>query len=631
MTRTSGALLTAALVLGAGPSSAAAAGLDTIDSFGVGGVALTPLAPAAQDRFLGVTPAGGGGVYAVGFVNAGGTDNAMAVSRVDVNGDLDPTFDGDGVAVVNVVTGPFAPPPPGTTAPTGAAETARGVGVQSNGKIVIAGQAETASPPPADSRDLDIYVSRLNANGTLDASFGVAGTRRIDLSNGDSTDNAIVPDQAYGLNILADDRIVVTAARGTDIVARPAKTDRDFALVQLSADGAPDPGFSGGGGGPGVSIFGASVGGRNFSENARQTVVQPDGKLVTAGYSSLPESSPGAGDNLTNRPILARVAPNGTLDASFGTGGIATAEVLGPKPAGGEAYDIGRQSDGRFVLTGYGTRTGGPVDLVAYRFNADGTWDQTFGSGGATVYDRAGLEDRGRDLVVLPDDRTVIVGSTAPNAVATTAQINALVYMLKPDGKPDASFGSDGAISVHLGGPSDALFGSTLLPGGRKVVAAGYRGASPNAGDEAALVRIHLGPGATGPAGPQGLQGVPGPAGPAGARGPAGPAGATGARGPRGPRGRAADIKVSCRLAGRRRNRITCTVRRARVARGTIRLRLLRGGRLVASGRGAGRGRGWTVFAPRGSARAGHRYTMIATLPSGPRTRTTVRQSILLR
>jgi uncharacterized delta-60 repeat protein len=638
MTRTSGALLTAALILGTGTSSAAAAGLDTIDSFGVGGVALTPLAPAAQDRFLGVTPAGGGGVYAVGFVNAGGTDNAMAVARVDVNGNLDPTFDGDGVAVVNVVTGPFAPPPPGTTPPTGAAETARGIGVQSNGKIVIAGQAETAtSPAPTDSRDLDIYVSRLNADGTLDTSFGDGGTRRIDLSNGDSTDNAIVTDQAYGLNILADNKIVVTAARGTDIVERPGKTDRDFALIQLSADGALDPGFSGGGGEPGVSIFGASAAGRNFSENARQTVVQPDGKLVTAGYSSLPESSPGAGDNLTNRPILARVAPNGTLDASFGTGGIATAEVLGPKPAGGEAYDIGRQSDGKFVLTGYGTRTGGPVDVVAYRFNADGTWDQTFGSGGATVYDRAGLEDRGRDLVVLPDDRTVIVGSTAPNASGPMAQLNALVYMLKPDGKPDASFGSDGAISVHLGGPSDALFGSTLLPGGRKVVAAGYRGALPNAGDEAALVRIHLGPGATGPAGPQGPQGVPGPAGPAGPTGPAGragragPAGPAGATGPRGPRGRVADIKVSCRLTGRRRNRIACTVRRAKVARGTIRLRLLRGGRVVPRGRGAGRGLRWTVVAPRGSARAGHRYTMIATLPGEQRTRTTIRQSILLR
>ena len=628
MTRTSGVLLTAALTLGAGASSADAAGLDTIDSFGLGGVAVTSLAPGAQDRFLGVTPAGGGGVYAVGFVNAGGTDNAMAVARVDVNGELDPTFDGDGVAVVNAVTGPFATPPAGS-APTGAAETARGVGVQSDGKIVIAGQAETATAPaPADSRDLDIYVSRLNADGTLDGSFGVGGTRRIDLSSGDSTDSAIVTDQAYGLNILADDRIVVTAARGTDIAVRPEKTDRDLALVRLSADGDLDPLFSGGGGGPGVSVFGASAAGRNFSENPRQTVVQPDGKLVTAGYSSLRESSPGAGDNLTNRPILARVKTDGTLDASFGTGGIAMAEVLGPKPAGGEAYDIARQSDGRFVLTGYGSRTGGPVDLIAYRFNADGSWDQTFGSGGATVYDRAGLEDRGRDLVVLPDDRVVVVGSTAPSAVGTAAQLNALVYMLRPNGTPDASFGSDGAISVHLGGPSDALFGSALMPGGRKVVAAGYRGALPNSGDEAALIRIHLGRDAGKPVGPAGPQGPAGPGGPAG---PQGPSGAAGPAGPAGPRGRVADIRVSCRLAGPRRNRIACTVRRARIARGVVRVRLMRGGRLVAGGSGGARGDTATVLLRRGSARAGQRYTLLATLPTGARSPIRITRSILLR
>jgi len=86
-------LLAAAVSLGAG--TAHAAGLDVVDTFGVGGVAVTPLAPAAQDRFVSVAPAPGGGTYAVGFVNVGGTDNAMAVARVDTNGSLDPTFDGD--------------------------------------------------------------------------------------------------------------------------------------------------------------------------------------------------------------------------------------------------------------------------------------------------------------------------------------------------------------------------------------------------------------------------------------------------------------------------------------------------------------------------------------------------------
>jgi uncharacterized delta-60 repeat protein len=626
MRRTSGVLLAAALGLGTGASAASADGLDTVDTFGVGGVAITPLVPAAQDRFLGVTPGPGGGAYAVGFVNAGGTDTAMAVARVDTNGDLDKTFDGDGVATLNVVSGPFALPP-AVPAPTGAAETARGVGVQSDGKIVIAGQAETAtSPAPSDSRDLDVYVARFNADGTLDTTFGVAGTRRIDLSNGDSTDSTIVTDQAWGLNILSDDKIVVTAARGADIVARPGKTDRDFALIRLSADGDLDPTFSGGGGGPGVSIFGTSAGGRNFSETPRQSVVQPDGKIVTGGYSSLPESAPGAADNLTNRPILGRVLPDGTLDATFGTGGLATAEVLGPKPAAAEAYDIGRQSDGKFVLTGYGTKTGGPVDVVAYRFTADGTWDETFGTGGSTVYDRAGLEDRGRDLVVLPDDRTVIVGSTAPNAIGGAGQLNALLLMLESDGTLDRSFANNGALSVHLGGPSDALFGSTILPGAQKVVAAGYRGASPNTGDEAALIRIDLSKGA------KAQVAAAGPA----ARGAAHRAGAPGAAGsadaPRAtrPSGRVANIRVSCRLFGARRQRITCTVRRAISIRGTVRLRVTRAGRVLATGQAQARA-ATSIVRLRGTIRAGRRYTLITTLPAGPRKRTKITKGIVLR
>jgi uncharacterized delta-60 repeat protein len=622
MTRTTGALLAAALSLASAAGTARAAGLDTVDSFGHGGVAITPLAPAAQDRFLAVTPAAGGGTYAAGFVNVGGTDNAMAVARIDSNGDLDPTFDGDGVAPVNVVTGPFAAPPAGA-APTGAAELARGVAVQSDGRIVVSGPAETAtSPAPLDSRDIDVYVSRLHVDGSLDTTFGEGGTRRIDLSSGDSTGDTIVTDQAWGLNVLADDKIVVTGGRGTDIAARPGRTDRDLALIQLTADGDLDPAFSGGGGGPGVSVFGATAGGRDFSENARQAVVQPDGRIVAAGYGSLPESSPGAGDDLTNRPILGRVLPDGTLDATFGRGGVAAAEVLGPKPAGGEAYDIGLQSDGRLVLTGYGSRTGGPPDLIAYRFNADGTWDRTYGDGGATVYDRAGLEDRGRDLVVLPDDRTLVVGSTAPSAVAGTPQLNALLYMLEPDGRPDASFGAGGAISVHLGGPSDAFFGSTLLPGGRKVVAAGYRGASPNAGDDAALARVDVGAGATG------SRGAPGPGGPAGPAGSAGPARTAGSGGRK---ATAAKAGVSCRLSGRRRNRLTCTVRHAPSARGALRLRVTRAGRLVAAGRARARGGPSTVVRLRGVVRAARRYTLTTTLPAGPRTRTRITQQLVVR
>ena len=552
---------------------------------------------------------------------------------------------------MNVVTGPFAVGENGST-PTGSAETARGVGVQPDGKIIVSGQAET--PPgstPFDSRDIDIYVSRFNTNGTLDATFGdtvnTPGTRRINLSNGDATGTALVTDQAWGLNVLADGSILVTGRRGTDIAARPTKLDSDFGVVKLTPGGALDTSFgntdidAAGDASDGVALANETVpDGRSFSENPRQSVVHADGRILTAGYSSLPAALPAPAYG--NRPIAARFTASGALDPTFGGNGVASAEPFGPLPAISEAYDVGVQSTGKYIFAGYGSRTGvGPVDLVSYRFNADGTHDTSFGTNGGTTYDRAGVEDRARDLVVLPDDRVLIAGSTGTHLVSATPQLNGLLYMLQANGAPDASFGSDGAISVHLGGPSDAFFGSTVLPGGKKAIAAGYRGAASNVDDEAALVRVDLSTGATGPAGPAGPAGPLGPGGPAGAGGPAivgpagpgGPAGSTGpagTRGPTGPRGPSANIRVSCRLAGVKRKRIICTVRRVTTTRGAVRVRVTRAGRLVASGQRMAATK-TTVVGLRGIVRAGQRYTLTTTLPAGPRTRTKVVTKITLR
>ena len=599
-----------------------------------------------------------GSVYGVGFVNAGGTDNAMAVARVDPNGNLDPTFDIDGVAVRNVVTGPFAPGEGGAPAPTGSGETARGVGVQTDGKIVIAGQAETATTPaPFDSRDTDIYVSRFNTDGTSDATFaaagGTPGTLRINLSNGDSTGTTILGDNAWDLKVLADDSIVLSAARGADIVARPGKLDRDYGVAKLTPNGTLDGSFGNtdinvpadGDSTDGVALaneLAPDGSGRSFSENLRGVSVQPDGKLLVAGYGGLEDTdaTPGIDNSLGVRPIISRFNTNGTLDATFGGDGIASAEVLGPKPPNApagqapfaEAYAAAVQSDGRVVGAGYGNRNiaGSSIDQVTYRFTATGTFDPTFGTNGATVYDRGvGLEDRARHVVVLPNDRILIAGSTAPNAVSGTPQLNGLLYMLLPNGTPDASFGAAGAISVNLGGPADALFGLALLPGGQKAVAAGYRGFGGAAitGDEAAMVRIDLSPGATGPTGPTGStggtgsngsngsngnDGAPGAGGPGGPGGPAGPAGSRGATGPRGP---AAGVRVSCRLVRTRSGRrIRCTTRQTASASGTVRVRLARAGRVVATGRGRVRG-GRATITLSGRPRSGA-FTLTAMLPT---------------
>ncbi|MGD9570440.1 MAG: hypothetical protein AB7V62_00970 [Thermoleophilia bacterium] len=460
-----------------GAASASGAGLD--DTFGLDGVVVNPLS-GDSDRYLNATRAPGGGTYNVGYTTASGTDRAFLLTKVDASGELDDDFGTNGVVTLNVVTGPFAAPPAGAT-PSGSAEVARGVVVQPDGKIVVAGQAET--PPAAgkpDSRDIDIYVARFEADGDLDGTFGTGGITRVDLSDGVTPVPATVnTDQAYGLNVRPDGTLVVVAARGQDTAA-PARTDRDLALVQLTPGGVLDPAFTGQGGGTGVAI--APTPGLN--ENPRQAHINADGSAVAVGYGSV------SGGPV--RPYIAKFGATGTLDASFGTGGIATGDVGGPAPGFAEAYEIAPHNGG-YVLTGYGSRSTTPangIDVVVYRFSGTGQYDTSFGQNGLVTYNRVNGADRGRDMTILRDGRIVVVGSSA--TADATPNLDGLVLVLNADGTPDTSVSPTGAIVKDLGGQNDAFFGVTTVSNGTKVVAAGYRGGATAAGDESVLVRVDL-------------------------------------------------------------------------------------------------------------------------------------------
>jgi len=179
MRRTHARLLAGALTFGAMLPAAGSAQAGFDPTYGLGGIAMVPLSATSGDRFLGSTPGPGGTTFAVGFTTSPGSpDQSFAVAKLRSDGSKDLEFGVDGVASINLRAAPFAQAPanpdgslPAT--PTGTQEIARGVLVQSDGKIVITGQAETpASPAPLDTRDIDVYAVRFNAGGTLDTSYG---------------------------------------------------------------------------------------------------------------------------------------------------------------------------------------------------------------------------------------------------------------------------------------------------------------------------------------------------------------------------------------------------------------------------------------------------------------------------
>lgn len=427
----------------------------TLDS----AVMAIPISTTEADRFHNVIATAGERYYAAGFVTLN-EDRHMAVARLTQTGGLDPSFGQNGIATVNVAVG-------GKTA-----ELARGVVVQSGGKIVIAGPVEHDPTASGDAaRDTDIAVARFDTTGQLDPTFGTNGIVRLDLSTGVVSGTAFRGDTSWGLTLLPGDDLLVVGGKLADGAGR---TDLDYAVVKLTSQGDVDTTF----GTNGRVTLDVEQGG----DSPRTAIVQPDGNIVVSGHTS--------GTNAVVTTVLFRLLPNGQFDSSFGTNGVVNVALLASV---GEAYDVALQGR-NLVIAGYGRDASpGTVDIISARFLPDGTWDRTYGSNGVAVIDVAGQDDRSRTLQILPDQSVLIVGQGKPTA---TTQDGALV-LLTPNGQRDTRLNGNGVVLIDLGGPTDALFGLALSPDKTKAVAVGWKGVdaaavSPTNNDDARIVRFPL-------------------------------------------------------------------------------------------------------------------------------------------
>lgn len=159
-------------------------------------------------------------------------------------------------------------------------------------------------------------------------------------------------------------------------------------------------------------------------------------------------------------PLTLRVVsggPPGVLDPAFGTGGKLV--VPGPAtPADEEASGAGAQSTGKVIL--------GLGGFKLLRVNADGTPDTTFGTAGRlTAYPRG----QSGPLLVQPDDKILLAGADLDAAT------NGFVLVrLKADGTPDNSFGSGGSVVTHVGASNAYAAAMALQPDGKILVAGSF-------------------------------------------------------------------------------------------------------------------------------------------------------------
>ncbi|MFO0844827.1 MAG: delta-60 repeat domain-containing protein [Gemmataceae bacterium] len=330
--------------------------------FGTGGRLTLPLGNIERAQAVVVQP--NGRILVAGTAYAG-TKADFFVVRLLQSGALDPSFNDGGIVNIDF----------------GGQETCADLALQPDGKIVLAGSITS-------NVTIDMAVARLNGTGELDTTFNGTGKQVVAFDLG-----GFKYDYARGVVIQKDGKVVLGGVAQVDLPQYSW-----FALARLNGDGSLDPTFDQ----DGKAVY--EVGGTYADLN--DLALAPDGKLVLVGssYNS-------SGTNVDF--LLARVLPNGALDAGFNsTGSRMIAFDLGPGFAKNDAAKaVLVQPDGKIVVAGTVDSGAGDTDMVVVRLNPNGTNDGTFGNFTRVSFDRGGRKaDEANALAVSPDG-IYVVGS----------------------------------------------------------------------------------------------------------------------------------------------------------------------------------------------------------------------------
>ena len=395
----------------------------------------------------------------------------FALARLNTDGSLDASFDGDGTVTTQLSTGS-----------DGIVEAA----IQPDGKIVAIGSAYNGS-------NNDFAAARYNPDGSLDTSFDTDGKTTTHVQGYD-----------WGTTML------LQADGGIVVAGYSVGGDNDFTMIRYNAGGSLDTSFDG---------DGKSVNNFSFAHaGAKAVAVQPDGKIVAGGWRGVNTSNPafaitryntdgsvdwktaaslGIGTHIVHAlaiqsdgKIIAagqayngpdydfgvvRLNSNGTLDTSFdGDGRVKTPVLSGDD----YPYGVAVHSDGKIVVAGY-SHNGTNRDISLVRYNANGSLDTSFdGDGKLTTALFSGNEEANA-VAIQPDGKILVAGYTV-----TASSTEMVVVRYNTDGSLDTSFDGDGSATV-----SGVVSGTAMtLQSDGKIVVAGYAGAG---GSDYAVARFN--------------------------------------------------------------------------------------------------------------------------------------------
>ncbi|MBK6759585.1 MAG: T9SS type A sorting domain-containing protein [Ignavibacteria bacterium] len=331
------------------------------------------------------------------------------------DGVLDPTFDGDGR--VTTTLGVFD-------------DVAQAIGLQEDGKIVVAGKTYLVDR-------YAFFVARYLPNGTLDPSFGLDGVTVTPIGTG----NAL----AHSLAIQPNGAIVVCGVSTVD--------GREMMSLAryVAKTGQLDPSFGDGG------IVVTPVG--SGWSSGRGVAIQPNGTIVAVGYAQVGSDAHFA---------IVRYDRFGVPDPTFGEAGVVTTSFGPGTDIANAVYVI---NDDAILVVGTSEPNGVNADAVLARYKGSGALDGAFGVNGMKRIERTGTFDEYGNAVVVTPEGSIVIATSSNNRFEDLVAIR-----LAPDGTPDPGFGLGGVASTDIGPIVEVGEASSVLvqPDG-KVVTSGLR------------------------------------------------------------------------------------------------------------------------------------------------------------
>jgi uncharacterized delta-60 repeat protein len=282
----------------------------------------------------------------------------LALCRLNSDSSLDPSFGSGGKVITDI-------------GPQSSLQTP--MVLQPDGKILVAGAAY-------DGTNNSVIVFRFLTNGAPDVSFGSGGSVLSVTGTSGSSPTSIA--------LQGDGKIVVsayTSAGGNDI-----------AILRFNSNGSPDTTWNGTG--KLLTAIGSS------DDAMAAMAIQSDGKIIDSGASAFSSVA---------RFSMLRCATNGTLDNSFGSFGKVATQI--PNETVSASYAMTLQPDHKIILGGVVAKTPDlQLQMAVARYNTNGTLDATFGSGGATITS-IGLGNSQVNGVALQSDGKIVAACRAQN------------------------------------------------------------------------------------------------------------------------------------------------------------------------------------------------------------------------